>query len=126
MNIPALPILNKINGLVVSCVAISAFVSCSLGNSLAQNKSNKILTVQDVYEVSNGTIVKVNGIFEGWSRCADNTILKTRSDWTLVSDGHCIYVTGKRPKRARQGEVIAIKARVILENGRTYLQYLDE
>lgn len=119
-------ILHKVNGFILGCGAISAFVSCSLGNSLAIDNSTKVLSVKNVYGVFNGTIVKVMGKFEGWSPCSDNTILKTRSDWTLASDGRCIYVTGKRPKGAQQGEIIVIKAMVILEDDKAYLQYLDK
>ncbi len=119
-------IFHKLSGFISSCVVMVAFLSCSFGNSLAQNKFAHILTVQDVYEVSHGTIVRVNGIFKGWNQCSDNTIMKTRSDWTLTSDGRCIYVTGKRPKQTQQDKVITIKARVILEDDKAYLQYLKD
>lgn len=119
------PALHKTRWFMFGCFAMLAFVSCSFGNSLAFGEQARVWSVQDIYEGVNGKIVKVHGRFDGWSPCSDATVLKTRSDWTLTGEGRCIHVTGKRPKQARQGEYLTIKARIMVEDGKTYLRYLE-
>lgn len=118
--------LHKTKGLVFGCVAMWASVSCSFGNSLAFEESGRAWSVQDVYKGVNGTIVTVQGRFEGWSPCNDTTVLKTRSAWTLTGERRCIYVTGRRPKQAKQGKPLTIKAQIRVEDGKSYLHSLED
>lgn len=117
---------HHITNLLCGFLATWAFVSCSFGSTGAFSESKSPSNIEDVYRVPNGTTIRVQGRFEGWNPCNDNTILKTRSDWTLAGNGRCIYVTGKRPKRVKMGQNINIKALIIDEDGKRYLHYLEE
>ena len=120
-----MPFAAKARGIIAGCICL-AFASCSFGTGLADSKRPQAVSVEGVYGLPNGTVVQVSGRFEGWSGCNDNTVMKTRSDWTLTGQGRCIYVTGKRPRQAKQGKEMTIQARVIIEGYKFYLQYLGD
>jgi hypothetical protein len=77
-----------------------------------------------------GRVVTVNGRFAGWSgRCAGPPP-RNRSDWMLVDDTQCVYVTGPLPpgisappSTVSNGQPLSLRALVVLsDDGRVYLQ----
>lgn len=77
-----------------------------------------------------GQVVSVTGRFAGWSGACTGLPPRTRSDWMLVDDTHCVYVTGPVPEgisappdRASNGRPLTVRGRVAAaDDGRVFLQ----
>ena len=75
-------------GLALSCLA------CSAGGPAGPAG---LSTVTDVLEGAAGRTVTVTGRYAGWKGGCKGAPPNTRSDWMLVDDASCIYVSGPVP-----------------------------
>ena len=108
-------------GLALSCVA------CSAGAPTAPAGH---MTVTDVLDGAAGRTVTVTGRYAGWTGGCKGGPPNTRSDWMLVDDTSCIYVSGPvpaglvpPPDTASNGTPVEIRAQVErAADGRLFLR----
>ncbi len=108
-------------GLALSCVA------CSAGAPAAPAGQ---LTVTEVLDGAAGRTVTVAGRYAGWKGGCKGGPPHTRSDWMLVDDTSCIYVSGPvpaglvpPPDPTSNGTPVAVQAQVErAADGRLFLR----
>ena len=116
--------------LVLGAAAMAvSFMACS-----ATANPTGTLSVSDVLGGAPGGPVTVKGRYAGWKGACKGSPPRTRSDWMLVDDTSCIYVSGPVPSGltappdpTSEGTPVVVHGRVErAEDGRLYVKLLPK